>query len=440
MQLILLSGGSGKRLWPLSNNSRSKQFLPLLPRKDGTMESMVQRVVRQIYEANLTTEITIATNSSQLDIIQNQLGDNVNVVTEPERRDTFPAIALAASYLKLSKHCSDDEVVVVMPCDPFTESGYFEVITQMARFVEQNVADLVLMGITPTYPSEKYGYIVPDYLCCDNIEYRTVNNFTEKPTADKAKELISMGALWNGGVFAFRLGYIVDVVEQYIKLDLFSEVVSRYKEFPKISFDYEVVEKAKSIAVVQYDGQWKDLGTWNAITDEIGKYSIGYVVMGENCDNTHVINELPCPVYVSGLKDSIVAVGPDGILVCNKSYSEGIKGAVESLNGKPMYEEKRWGIVRTIESSSYNDGHCTSTKYIKLYAGKEIQTQVHYHRQEIWTVLDGEGVAIINGTERNVKVGETIVIPSGYSHSLRADSDMTFIEIQSGNILDEDNL
>ena len=123
MQLVLLSGGSGKRLWPLSNNARSKQFLPLLEKEYGTMESMVQRVVRQARLANLTHEITLATNASQLDIIINQLGETVNIVTEPERRDTFPAIALAASYRKLAKQCSDDEAVVIMPRDPYPELG-----------------------------------------------------------------------------------------------------------------------------------------------------------------------------------------------------------------------------------------------------------------------------------------------------------------------------
>ena len=161
MQLVLLSGGSGKRLWPLSNNARSKQFLPLLEKEDGTMESMVQRVVRQARLANLTEDITLATNASQQDIIVNQLGDSVNLVTEPERRDTFPAIALAASYLKLAKQCADDEVVVIMPCDPYTEVGYFETIGKMVECVKADVADLVLMGIAPTYASEKYGYVIP---------------------------------------------------------------------------------------------------------------------------------------------------------------------------------------------------------------------------------------------------------------------------------------
>ena len=161
MLLVLLSGGSGKLLWPLSNNARSKQFLALLEKEDGGMESMVQRVVRQARAAQQTNDITLATNASQLDIITNQLGDTVSVVTEPERRDTFPAIALATSYLKLAKGCNDDEVVVIMPCDPYTEAGYFHTIAKMVQCVERNVADLVLMGITPTYPSAKYGYVVP---------------------------------------------------------------------------------------------------------------------------------------------------------------------------------------------------------------------------------------------------------------------------------------
>ena len=152
MQLVLLSGGSGKRLWPLSNSARSKQFLSLLEGEDGAMESMVQRVVRQVRQTNLTNNITIATNASQLDIITNQLGDTVSVVTEPERRDTFPAIALAASYLSLPQNCSDHEAVVIMPCDPYTEIGYFETIASMVECVQQDVAELVLMGITPPIP------------------------------------------------------------------------------------------------------------------------------------------------------------------------------------------------------------------------------------------------------------------------------------------------
>lgn len=221
------------------------------------MESMVQRVVRQARETNLTTHITLATNVSQLDIITNQLGDQVSVVTEPERRDTFPAIALAASYLSLAKNCSDDEVVVIMPCDPYTEIGYFETIARMVECVQHDVAELVLMGITPTYPSAKYGYVVPQPTA--NGQEPTVNSlpvarFTEKPTVAVAEELLKQGALWNGGVFAFRLGYMMNIVRKYITSASFEDTRSRYSEFPKISFDYEVAEKAQSVAVVPFTG------------------------------------------------------------------------------------------------------------------------------------------------------------------------------------------
>ena len=440
MQLVLLSGGSGKRLWPLSNNARSKQFLPLLEKEDGTMESMVQRVVRQVREAHLTDDITLATNASQLDIIINQLGDSVSVVTEPERRDTFPAIALASGYLKLKKGCPDDEVVVIMPCDPFTEAGYFETIGRMVKCVEADVAELVLMGITPTYPSEKYGYVVPvtDHLMAEGS--MAVSKFTEKPNVERAKELLAMGALWNGGVFAFRLGYMMEIAQRYVKADSFEEMRSRYSEFPKISFDYEVAEKADSVAVLPYSGQWKDLGTWNTLTDELHHHIIGNAVMGPRCTNTHVINELQYPIYVDGMEDTVIAASPDGIIVCRKKYTEDIKKAVDHLTPRPMYEERRWGSYRVIDDTTYADGRHSLTKSLTINAGKNISYQVHRHRSEAWTIVEGEGIFVLDGVERKVGPGETVVIPVNHYHALKALTTLTFIEVQTGNPLVEEDI
>ena len=443
MQLVLLSGGSGKRLWPLSNNKRSKQFLPLLEKEDGTMESMVQRVVRQAREANLTTDITLATNASQLDIIINQLGDTVSVVTEPERRDTFPAISLAASYLSLAKNCSDDEVVVIMPCDPYTEIGYFEAIGRMVECVKQDVADLVLMGITPTYPSEKYGYVVPVDCYPEHkgvSVYYKVARFTEKPTVAVAEELLKQNAFWNGGVFAFRLGYIMNIVCKYISSDSFENIRAHYSEFPKISFDYEVAEKAQSVAVVPFNGQWKDLGTWNTLTDELKKPVLGNAVMGNHCENTHVINELQNSIYVDGLKDIVVAACPDGILVCGKEHSEDIKKAVENLTPRPMYEERRWGTYRVLDDTIYADGNHVLTKSITLKPGKNISYQIHHHSAVTWTFVQGEGIFVLNGVEQHVKVGNTVQIPVDHYHAIKAITELTFIEVQCGNpLIEEDN-
>ncbi len=441
MQLVLLSGGSGKRLWPMSNNARSKQFLSLLEKEDGTMESMVQRVVRQVREARLTKDITIATNAAQLDIITSQLGESVSVVTEPERRDTFPAIALAASYLKLSKYCADSEVVVVMPCDPYTEAGYFESIGRMAECVMQDAADLVLMGITPTYPSSKYGYIVPQTIQeSEEKKFMQVARFTEKPSVEVAEELLNQNALWNGGVFAFRLGYMMNIVRRYIVPDSFDAVRVRYTEFPKISFDYEVAEKASSVAVVPFTGKWKDLGTWNTLADELRSPVLGNAVMGPHCADTHVINELQLPVYVDGLKDVVVAASPDGILVCGKEYSEDIKSAVENISRRPMYEERRWGTYRVLDYSAYECGCHSLTKSITINPGRSISYQIHHHRSEVWTFVQGEGIFVMDGKEKRVRAGDTVVIPVEHYHAVKAITPLTFIEVQSGNPLVEEDI
>ena len=404
------------------------------------MESMVQRVVRQVREAHLTDDITLATNASQLDIIINQLGDSVSVVTEPERRDTFPAIALASGYLKLKKGCPDDEVVVIMPCDPFTEAGYFETIGKMVKCVEADVAELVLMGITPTYPSEKYGYVVPvtDHLMAEGS--MAVSKFTEKPNVERARELLALGALWNGGVFAFRLGYMMEIAQRYVKADSFEEMRSRYSEFPKISFDYEVAEKADSVAVLPYSGQWKDLGTWNTLTDELHHHIIGNAVMGPRCTNTHVINELQYPIYVDGMEDTVIAASPDGIIVCRKKYTEDIKKAVDHLTPRPMYEERRWGSYRVIDDTTYADGRHSLTKSLTINAGKNISYQVHRHRSEAWTIVEGEGIFVLDGVERKVGPGETVVIPVNHYHALKALTTLTFIEVQTGNPLVEEDI
>lgn len=439
MQLILLSGGSGKRLWPLSNDARSKQFLPLLASPNGGMESMIQRVVRQIREAQLTNNITFATNAVQRDSIINQLGEDVSVVTEPERRDTFPAIALAASYLAKEKKCGSDEIVVVMPCDVYTESRYFATIGKMVETVKNNIADLVLMGIAPTYPSEKFGYVVPKEAEVKE-GVKMVERFTEKPNEEKAKQLLAQGAYWNGGVFAFRLGYMMNIVDQYLKTDTFQETHKRYTEFPKISFDYEVAEKAQSVAVVPFAGGWKDLGTWNALCEELPSTHIGNVMMGDNNENTHAVNELGIPVFCNGLKDVIVAASPDGIMVCDKQDSEKIKDYANKLITRPMYEERRWGTYRVLDNETYEDGTRSLIKTIRLKAGKHISYQLHHHRSETWTCVDGEGIFVLDGERRLVKRGDIMNIPLGHHHAIKAITDLTFIEVQIGNPLVEEDI
>jgi mannose-1-phosphate guanylyltransferase len=329
MRIVLLSGGNGRRLWPLSNDSRSKQFLKLLKAPDGGSESMLQRVYRQIREAGIKEKITIATCVSQRDSIIDQLGDAVDIVLEPERRDTFPAIVLVSAYLGSVRGCSGDEVVVIMPVDPYTESAYFNMLPDIAAAVENSNAELALMGVTPTYPSEKYGYIVP--LQGQNKAPFSVGRFTEKPTEAEALRLIEQGAVWNGGVFAFKLGYLLDIAHSYLGQTSYEHVYNDYGKLPKISFDYAVAEKAKNVLMLPFTGEWKDLGTWNTLVEALDGHITGNAVIGESATGTYVINELDVPVITLGLSDIIVAACPDGILVCSKESSSRLKQYVDLL-------------------------------------------------------------------------------------------------------------
>ena len=439
MQIILLSGGSGKRLWPLSNSTRSKQFLQLLQDPDGKKESMVQRVVRQIGESALKASITIATSISQRDFIETQLGASVDVVTEPERRETFPAIALSASYLASQKGCSRDEVMVVMPCDTFTEASYFEAVAHMVSLVEQDAADLILMGVPATHASADFGYVLPT-VADDDVAYKMVERFIEKPTEKKAHELIQQGAYWNGGVFAFRLGYMLDLIKQYVSVDSYAELHKCYGELPKISFDYEVAEKATSVAVVPFEGKWKDLGDWNALVRELPARAMGKVVLGRDVEGTTVINELSLPVVCDGVKNVVVAAGHDGILVCGRESSEYIKQYVDPIHMRPMFEERRWGTYRVLDDSRYVDGSHSLTKSITLHPGKYISYQIHHHRTEVWTFVEGEGLFVLDGEVRCVKAGDTVIIPVEHYHSIKALTELTFIEVQMGNPLVEEDI
>ena len=202
MNIVLLSGGSGKRLWPLSNDIRSKQFIKLFKNPDGEYESMVQRVYRQIRCAAPDANITFATSRSQASAIYNQIGDAAGICAEPCRRDTFPAISLAAAWLRDKKHVLAEEPVVVCPVDPFAGEDYFDAIVELGKLAESGASDLALLGILPSYPSEKYGYILPE----DDRPVSRVKLFQEKPDAETAQRYIEQGALWNGGIFAARLG------------------------------------------------------------------------------------------------------------------------------------------------------------------------------------------------------------------------------------------
>ncbi len=430
MNIILLSGGSGKRLWPLSNDVRSKQFLKIFKREDGQKESMVQRMYRMIKAIDESAIVTIATGSSQIPQIRSQLGENVGISVEPDRRDTFPAIVLAAAYLK-KNGISEAEPVVVCPVDPYVENDYFECLKALSD--NAGKANLTLMGIEPTCPSEKYGYIIP----VSKSPLSQVSEFKEKPDRKTAEQYIKQGALWNGGVFAFTLSYLLGISKKVFGTDSYEELISKYSSLPKISFDYAVVEKEASINVMRFNGAWKDLGTWNALSESMDELVAGNAV-AEECNNTHVINELGIPLIALGISNAVIAATPDGILVTDKEISQRLKSYVSSA--RPMYERRVWGEYKVLDYKHHDGGNNSLVKELIIAPGQHISYQRHHCRTEIWIVTEGTGNLILNGSTKTVGRGDVVIIAPGMKHAIQGVTELHIIEVQLGDELTEEDI
>ena len=423
MNIVLLSGGSGKRLWPLSNDIRSKQFIKLFKTETGDYESMVQRVYRQIRKVDAKATVTIATAKTQVSAIRNQLGDNVGISVEPCRRDTFPAIALATAYLTDVMGISPEESVVVCPVDPYVNEDYFEALKGLSDQADKGEANLVLMGIEPTYPSEKYGYIIPE----SADQTARVKTFKEKPTADVAAEYIRQGALWNGGVFAYKLKYVLKRAHELIDFTDYHDLFSKYETLTKISFDYAVVEKEENIQVMRFAGQWMDLGTWNTLTEAMEEPVIGKGVLNEVCENVHIVNEMDVPILAMGLHDVVISASAEGILVSDKEQSSYIKPFVDKFVQQTMFAEKSWGSFRVLDVESGS-----MTIKVTLNPGHSMNYHSHQYRDEVWVVVAGEGRTIVDGMEQKVRAGDVITMQAGCRHTVFADTELKLIEVQLG--------
>lgn len=434
MNIILLSGGSGKRLWPLSNDIRSKQFIKIFRKSEhnvplgteytGDYESMVQRIYRQIKTVDPDATVTIATSKSQVSAIHNQLGEDVGISVEPCRRDTFAAIALATAYLHDVKGIPETEAVVVCPVDPYVDESYFECVNGLCEAAQSGDKNLVLMGIQPTYPSEKYGYIKPQ----QNEDGTWGWGFTEKPTKEKAEEYIADGALWNGGVFAYKLSYVLGKARELLGTSDYAELFADYANLRKISFDYAVVEQETSIEVLRYSGQWKDLGTWNTLTEAMEESTVGDARLNETCENVHVVNELGVPILVMGGKDLVVSASPEGILVSDKEQSSYIKPFVDAIDQQIMFAEKSWGSYRVLDVEEDS-----MTVKVTLNPGHKMNYHSHERRDEVWTVISGEGRTIVDGMEQPVKAGDVVTMAAGCKHTVIAgEAGLQLIEVQLG--------
>ena len=423
MNVVLLSGGSGKRLWPLSNDVRSKQFIKFFKTESGEYESMVQRMYRGLKEVDEDSVITVATSKTQLSEIRNQLGDNVGVSIEPARRDTFPAIALACAYLHDIMHVSEEEAVVICPVDPYVEEDYFKALKTLSERALVSDASLCLLGMEPTYPSAKYGYIVPK----TKDEISEVEAFKEKPDEKTAETYIERGALWNGGVFAFRLGYMIAKAHELIDFTDYDDLYAKYATVEKISFDYAVAEKEPEIEVMRFYGVWKDLGTWNTLTESVPEPVLGKGIMNETCKNVHILNELNVPILAMGLSDVVITASPEGILVSDKHESSYIKPYVDEIEGQVMFAEKSWGSFRVL-----NVEEESMTILVTLNPGHKMNYHAHEHRDEVWVVVDGKGETVVDGMRQDIAPGDVITMQAHCRHTVMAKTTLKLIEVQLG--------
>ena len=429
MQIVLLSGGSGKRLWPLSNDVRSKQFIKIFNGVDG-YESMLQRTLRQIFKIPAQVYVTVSTAKTQENVLKKYLPDNADISAEPCRRSTFPAIALTAAYLHDVKKVDVDEPIIICPVDPYVEDDFFAQFTQMNELVKNSAANLILLGIKPTYPSEKYGYIIP--ASTENVS--DVLEFKEKPDILTAEKYINRGGLWNGGVFACKISYVLEKAREFLKFDSYEELLTNYADLPNISFDYAVVEKESCIKVVRYIGEWKDVGTWNTLTEVMTEYNIGKVYFDDRCKNSHVINETDMPIIAMGLKDIVVAASPDGILVADKVQSSYMKPLAERIDEPIHFAEKSWGTYQIIDT-----GENSLTIKVTLNADHQMNYHSHERRREVWTVIEGVGRVNLDGNFQTVTVGDVIQIPVGVKHTIFAVTDLKVIEVQIGKDISVDD-
>ena len=428
MYYVLLSGGSGKRLWPLSNDARPKQYLKVVNKENNSMErcSMLQRVWEQLGEAGIAGQAVITAGSEQVELIKSQVKE-ARIAVEPGRRDTFAAVLLSCSWL-LKHGASREDYAAIMPVDPYTEGSYFETVKKLEAIMRESGAEVGLMGAAPSYPATKYGYILPGE---KKDGWFKVRGFAEKPDEEKAEALLKEGALWNCGVFCVKIGDILERTKTYGVPEDFYALCAAYESLPKISFDYEVLEKAEHLAAVEFDGYWKDLGTWDALADQMSTDTIGNVVLDDTCENTQVINELKMPVAVMGTRDLVVVAAQDGILVADKSQTANVKAIASAFDSRPMFEERRWGTLETLDDTE-SQGQTTLTRKICIYDGMTSSYHYHEHRDEIWTVLRGTGELILEGTKIPLSQGKAVCIRKNQRHAVKAFHDFEYIEIHVG--------
>lgn len=437
MKVVVLAGGSGKRLWPVSRELYPKQFMSL------DSKSLLQQTVERADK--YAEEIYVVTNDAQYYYVKYQLEGKVNeenILKEPVGRNTAPAIALACKYIQ---ETVGDGKVLVLPSDHLISESFFDTVKKAEVCTER----LYLFGIKPSYPATGYGYIKPGKETgCGAV----VEKFIEKPEPELARKLVAEGCLWNSGIFLFDISTMMQEFESnlpgiYAYMGSFKELLANYHNLPNISIDHGIIEKSKLASVFLFNGEWKDIGSWQSIYEVYGKDDNNNALRGK----VTTMDTEDCLIWSEdrltatlGLKDIIVVSTRDALLVAHMTHAENVKQLVEELKSK-NYEEamqhttvyRQWGYYTILEK-----GSMYKVKKLSIFPGKSISHQKHYHRAEHWIVVKGTAKVLKDGEEIFLHENESIYVPKSVTHRIENPGkiELHIIEVQTGEYLEEDDI
>lgn len=462
---IILAGGSGTRLWPLSRDESPKQFCNLF---GG--ESLYQKTLRRVANTARFAAPIILTNKSHRALAESQATavgiTPAAIVCEPVGRDTGPAITLAAL---LAGAEIDDVQLLVLPSDHQIENPRrLQTAIKAAAGLIRRSPSLVTFGITPDHPETGYGYIQSGtmILNTDGCHGYEVERFIEKPDRAKAERLISEGDVyWNAGIFLFSGHLLIKELDRHAPEMLksvrraigggqwhglcFEPQVQAFSDAPKLSIDYAVMEKTAESCVFPVDPGWSDMGSWSAVWAQAGNESDahGNVLRGDviTSDTVNSLVQSDGPmVGVAGLDDVVVVANRDAVLVTSRKNPQGVKSLVEQMKAdgrsehrKHAGEDRPWGRFDSLDTG---DNH--QVKRIKVKPGGQLSLQYHHHRAEHWVVVAGTARVTLDDRVMDLKPCEQIFIPQGAVHRLEnvTDEPVEIIEVQYGSYLGEDDI